>query len=355
MTDVQLNDNVLTITGDSFTSQIDGKLTADIFDLKGNGGYIRIPVSDDASVETVNLAEREELSISVGDILSYLRDTAELPIDYQADSNYLTRFIVNTAINASYVELLQAVISFTLTKTTIGRDDAWTITNGLNTIADGNHILMTNCFEKPSYSSTKKVKSFEIADCTLGASQSIEESTHGDDDTGDSTGSVKLDTLSNKLLCADVSWYSNIDGIYYLDIYPDRVEVHYRHNAHEEWEKGMRVDYASFSEGTIVTQVDNNGAICDINSPLGTPIDCDKIVKYFSNRDLYTFKVRGNPARDVGDYVWVSLTDDADETTYKKGLVLSSTLTYDGSFKEEVTVRIIETEFEGETEDGNNS
>ena len=54
---------------------------------------------------------------------------------------------------------------------------------------------------------------------------------------------------------------------------------------------------------------------------------------------------------DVGDYIWVSLTDDADETSYLKGLVLESELIYDGSFKENLTVRIIETEFETEESD----
>ena len=46
----------------------------------------------------------------------------------------------------------------------------------------------------------------------------------------------------------------------------------------------------------------------------------------------------------------VSLTDDTDSTSFKKGLVLSSELKFDGSFKENITLRIIENEFEGTEE-----
>lgn len=89
-----------------------------------------------------------------------------------------------------------------------------------------------------------------------------------------------------------------------------------------------------------------NGIVCDIDNPYGAPVDFDKIAYYFANRDLYTLNVRGDPSIDVGDYVWLSLENDEDFTTYKKALVLESELTFDGSFKDNMQVRIIDTDYE---------
>jgi hypothetical protein len=201
-----------------------------------------------------------------------------------------------------------------------------------------------NCLEKPTYTSTKKLKKFEVSKASTGGVETVSESTTSEG-TSYATGRVKMDCVNNKLLNLDMSWYGGVTGMYYLNIYPDKVEMYYSHGTGAV---GADIEYAPKIDVVEDISVNSNGAICDISSPFGEPSDYNKIVKYFSNRDLYTFKVRGNPARDVGDYVDVSLVNDDDTTTYKKGLVLSSTLTYDGSFKEEVEVRIIETEFEGE-------
>lgn len=99
---------------------------------------------------------------------------------------------------------------------------------------------------------------------------------------------------------------------------------------------------------TINYPVDNTGEICDITNDIAAPASPEKIASYFSNRRLMEINLRGDPARDVGDYVWVSQTDDNDTATYEKGLVLESELIFDGSFKENAVVRIIEHEFEME-------
>lgn len=88
------------------------------------------------------------------------------------------------------------------------------------------------------------------------------------------------------------------------------------------------------------------GLECDISNQLIVPQNLAIIKTYYSNRDLYTLDLRGDPSIDVGDYVWLSLTDDNDFTTYKKALVLESELTFDGSFKDTMKVRIIDTDFE---------
>lgn len=195
-----------------------------------------------------------------------------------------------------------------------------------------------NNLEKPSYSSTKKVKKFEIATCINGDTQTVY-------DEGSVSGSADryygkdVDCVNNRIL--SVSMYSR--GIYDIKVYPGNIQVHYRSTTSSV---NATLKYCSMVDDIEETTVSTTGSICDIESPLGRPSDTDKIVNYFNNRDLYTFYLRGNPARDVGDYVNVSLTNDDDTSTYKKGLVLSSILSYNGSFKEECTVRIIENDFE---------
>lgn len=88
------------------------------------------------------------------------------------------------------------------------------------------------------------------------------------------------------------------------------------------------------------------GMVCDINNPYGVPTNLDKIAAYFANRDICELDLRGNPALDVGDYIWLSLTDDSNAATYKKALVLESELTFDGTFKDKMKIRIIDNDFE---------
>lgn len=88
------------------------------------------------------------------------------------------------------------------------------------------------------------------------------------------------------------------------------------------------------------------GLECDISNQLIVPQDLEAVKTYYSNRDVYDLSLRGDPSIDAGDYVWLSLTDDDDFTTYKTALVLESDLTFDGSFKDTMKVRIIDNDFE---------
>lgn len=84
------------------------------------------------------------------------------------------------------------------------------------------------------------------------------------------------------------------------------------------------------------------GIICDINNPYGKPCNFKKIADYYDNRDIYELNLRGDPSIDVGDYVYIEMANGE----YKKALVLESELTFDGSFKDNMKVRIIDTDFE---------
>lgn len=84
------------------------------------------------------------------------------------------------------------------------------------------------------------------------------------------------------------------------------------------------------------------GDVCDVKNPIGAPSH-DRIYKYFQNQKMYTVDVRGNPARDVGDLTTMELYDTQSKTTVEKNVViLKSNLKFDGTFKEELTVRVIE-------------
>lgn len=344
LTDAQLVDNILTLTGESLLSFIDEKGSMDIFNLKATDeGCIYILVSETSSSRgtyTVDLTTREEFNISGEDIIAYLKDTVGIKIT--CNSEYTDKFISNTWFNASYLEMIQSLINFLLNRCFVDRNDYlhFDICNSTDVII-GNHILLLNGLENPTYSSTKKVRKFEATTTVNGEIQNFYDSGNTSS-SSDKTYTYEMDCVNNRIL--KISMYSR--GIYNIKIYPSYVAVYYRSNS-SSYYSDFDIDYCTVVEGGLEEiTVDTNGVICDIDSPLGKPSDYDKIVKYFSNRDLYTFNVRGNPARDVGDYVNVSLTNDDDTSTYKKGLVLSSILSYDGSFKEECTVRIIENDFE---------
>lgn len=88
------------------------------------------------------------------------------------------------------------------------------------------------------------------------------------------------------------------------------------------------------------------GEICDVNNPIGAPSDINRIYNYFSNRNIYKVKVRGNPARDVGDFTTMEIYDtETKQTATKNVVILKSNLEFNGVFKEELTIRVIENDF----------
>lgn len=90
-------------------------------------------------------------------------------------------------------------------------------------------------------------------------------------------------------------------------------------------------------------QYNDYGTECDMQNKLSEIMNYDKVAKYYSNREIYTLDVRGDPSVDVGDYVAVAI-NPGDEL--RAALILSSTLTFDGSFKDKLCVRMIDTSFE---------
>lgn len=98
-----------------------------------------------------------------------------------------------------------------------------------------------------------------------------------------------------------------------------------------------------FTDCKKISEIYNSdGVTCDITNPLCVPKDNEKIRKYFSNRNIYSFAMRGNPALDVGDYVMLEVWPNI----YKKALLLESELVFNGSFTDKVKLRIIDTDFE---------
>jgi len=346
LTDVQLSDNVLTITGESLLAFIDEKGSMNIFDLKANeSGYIRIQVSDSAQSRgtyRIDVASRPEFNITGDDIINCLM--AKTSISISTNSDYSSVLSSNRWFNVGYIDIIQALINLLLVRCFVDREDClhYDICDDSSILSD--NILLSNCLDVPEYSSTKKVKKFEITSQTSsGKEQTVEwYSDAGDYVSSDTTTKrYAIDTINN--IVTRIVAYCR--GISYIDISPSQVSVNIYCNS-SSYNEYIDWYWDAVTDTIHNITIDTSGVICDIDSPLGVPSDTNKIVNYFSNRDLYTFNVRGNPARDVGDYVGVSLTNDDDTATYKKGLVLSSTLSYDGSFKEEVTVRIIENDFE---------
>lgn len=345
LTDMQLSDDgILTLTGESQLAFVDDKATLDLFDLKADEdnciSVVVNPESVTSGSTSVDLSSRAELQITVSDLVAALSREAAVAIS--CSDEYANTALNGVAINSDYISICQELTSFLLCKSYIDRQDVLHYDYRTTTsVESGADILQSNSLDEPAYASAKSVRKFEIEATSYENTATATKTDSVEPEEYNSRMYIDLDTVSNKLKSCSMQ---NVYCLYKLELYKTYVRAYYRARANRA--PTINVVYAPPEPLTENIQVTSSGAICDIENSLGKPTNTTKIANYFNNRDLYTFNLRGNPARDVGDYINVSLSNDADTTTYKKGLLLSSTLTYDGSFKEECTVRIINTEFE---------
>lgn len=108
--------------------------------------------------------------------------------------------------------------------------------------------------------------------------------------------------------------------------------------------------YTETQETTV--NVNDIGTVLDVDNNGGV-VDTDILKKYFSNRLIYEVSMRGDPSLDAGDYVFLEIPNKNQVDT-KKALILERELTFDGSFKDWIKVRAIDTDFE-ELEGHNNT
>ncbi len=338
--DVQNEDDILTITGDCSLTLIDD-----------DGSYTP---TENTLVYQQYPAQKSELmyydmdgdipNVKFGTILADIKSAWNIGII--ANTVYENMSSLVTSPSGKRIDTFQKTINASLQKCIINRNDVVVIEDNSSNTASGN-ILLLNCLEKQKLNISKKVrivriKAYDISNCSI--------ANYYCKTPNNKLQSFKIENIDfSKERIHHVK--TNTHGI--QEITKEIADKRYTVSLDTQTADDVELWTLDIQSGFTTTDysINETGEICDVENDVANLYKPEKVSLYFKNRKMYDITVRGDPARDVGDYVMVSLTDDNDVNTYKKGLILSSELTFDGSFKENITVRIIETEFEGTEEE----
>ena len=201
-----------------------------------------------------------------------------------------------------------------------------------------NKIIRLNIMKKPSYNQTKKIKAIDISAPVYDLTGKIITTTY----------QVNSETVSfcelDYSMCEidNFSCSSNMQKITRMIQRGKRGYEIEHGGAHVNVSMFIRYRKLSSDMQKTTAIYSDYGEVCDITNKIGAPVNTDRIKNYFSNRDLYDITMRGDPARDVGDYVFFEIEKD----NFQKALIISDELTFTGSFSEKATVRMIKNDFE---------
>lgn len=350
--DIQLNDDVVSIIGSSTLEMFDENISI------SNIGNLTFPTTIEIGSASNRVNHYEiDPSVYLINFNTIINEMKTFGINFITNTAFDATLTGISILDGNVIDTIQRMSNVSLHKCIIDRqDNVCFFDNEHKTEPENNYIMQINSLEKPKLSTAKSVKSFEIS--SPASLEEIEVTENSETGTIDMEGfrvfEYNFDWNTNRLISVGSDLLYPTRGYTYLsslilDKTKITIEAFFHVNSGWSGVDGKVYYNTSANENIIFKKtIDKSlfGEKCDIENPIGTPLSPDKIYWYFQNREFYSFYVRGNPARDVGDYVWVSLTDDNNEVTYKKGLVLESELIFDGSFKEELTVRIIDNEYE---------
>lgn len=212
-------------------------------------------------------------------------------------------------------------------------------------------IGMNNMLDRPVFARGKQLKKIiasSSATATLGETTSESKYFFCDKLSSGYSALVRFDWAESKVtsVAVDRGSITEIreaydDGVRWLKIFMT--------SASEIDDSGEYQQYITITRATITTPQSVSvdipnipyGEVCDINNPIALPADTDAIINYFANRSIYSVSLRGDPARDVGDMVFLEVS----KSDFQKALILESELTFDGVFTEDIKARIIKTDF----------
>lgn len=202
-----------------------------------------------------------------------------------------------------------------------------------------NKLYRLNMMDKPAYSQTKKIKSLVTSapDYDLSGSELTER--FSDTQSGEDVSFYEFDYLTR-----EVYQFASSTTIVKITRKMQDGKRGYEVKHQTGYPFSMSIKYKELLTDDQQTSIEYSdyGEVCDITNKIGAPVNTDRIKNYFSNRDLYDITMRGDPARDVGDYVFFEI----EKGNFQKALVISDELTFTGSFSEKATVRIIKNDFE---------
>ena len=335
------DDGILTIEGNSSLGLVDENTLIETGTIEPVTDEI-IWESNDSSQQTITYNEVNETKAYTTvfeDVLDKVKEISGITITADKEFNSYS-FISHTVIDTP-ANILQMLCNASLKRCHIERDDSIMITDitNKNTVLYVDAIIQKNCLKEPSYSVSKHIKNIEIT------SYDINEGDKQEYNRETSAESFSLTGIDRTKYCFYSLVFTGRPALKEITTSNRGYNFHFTSSSNRNVTLTV-VDMTSGGSTTKSYSVNTTGALCDIENNVMSPVSTQKIADYFSNRKIYEFYVRGNPARDAGDYVWVSLVNDEDTQTYVKGLILSSELTFDGSFKETLSVRIIENDFE---------
>lgn len=336
--DIQNDEGILNIVGDNSLTLIDDDKS---YSVNVGGGTIFS--GSGGNLVTANDVTNDMPLVSfefiLADIVSYFN------INVISNSDFNNMKVLYGALSGKRKEIMQQMVNASLQKFIIGRYDELNIISTTNSQASSK-ITLLNSLSKPTITMTKKIRQVEITafDLDLCETKTYTANTN----RAPFVNFVDIENMSKMCLksVTTAPTYTSHNASNITSITRNATGYYVTTSLDISGTSTLILYLLTGDFPKKVYPVNETGEICDINNNVAPPNSVEKVITYFSNRKMYEMNVRGDPARDVGDYVWMSQVDDNDEDTYKKGLVLSSELIFDGSFKENVTVRIIENEFE---------
>lgn len=353
------DDDTITFSAVSALEKSDAEVTFDfgtLFDTGGQKTTLWTPTDDSQTSALVSVDAwkpvLDKCMLSIEDVLVITEDASGLTIEQEINLTEKVAIGFVSAQTLTVQEAVQGVVSSTNTKCIIGRNGNVSFSEyKCPTKAE---ISQQNMLERAALTRSKQLKrlscispsSFTLVD---GESPSTSDGLYTEVVTYEAMGPLtfSLDVPVSYLRILNSNYDSRRFPSKGIDVEASNGEYIYtvNYNSGTGSTTTQRVQYQAYDYVSSELSLDLSnipyGEVCDINNPIALPADTDAIVNYFSNRSIYSVSLRGDPARDVGDMVFLEVS----KSDFQKALILESELTFDGVFAEDIKARIIETDF----------
>lgn len=288
-------------------------------------------------------------SVSMNDIISDIDSAADFDIVSSVSvSGSVSSVGSGGAVTIAAAEAIQQTVNAANIKCVVDRNGNVSL-SGYKVF--NSNVSMRNMFDRPAFQRSKQLKGIQ------GVSGEAIQLTDSDMGGGYAERSVRFEfdeaereyfglfTLDKPLRWAQLARLGSTQSLKKITCTLDS-DGGYQYEIRTGTagaDKTVRYQTYEINSTTITVDISNipYGEVCDISNSISLPSDADAIINYFSNRSIYSAPLRGDPARDVGDIVFL----ETSKGVFEKALILESELTFDGVFAEDIKARIIDTDF----------
>lgn len=353
------DDDTITFSAVSALEKSDAEVTFDFGVLFNTGGQkttLWAPTDNSKTSASVSVDAwkpvLDKCMTDMEDVLVATEDASGLTIEKETGLTEKTAIGFVSAQTLTAQETVQDVVSSTNTKCIIGRNGNVSF-NGYKCPTKA-EISQQNMIDRPTLTRSKQLKKISctsLSGFTLvdGESPGTADETYTKVVTYEGWGPLtfSLDVPIRYLQIQNSNYNPRRFPLKGIDVEVSNGEYIYTVNYNDASSNTptQRVKYRVYDYASSELSFDLSnipyGEVCDIDNPIALPTDTDAIINYFSNRSIYSVSLRGDPARDVGDMVFLEVS----KSDFQKALILESELTFDGVFTEDIKARIIETDF----------